>query len=451
MVQPPMNTPKRVVLLIADDWGPLGGCYGNAAPETPNIDALAADGVVFHRAYCTTPSCGPSRACILTGRHSYTHGQYGNPHGDSAFRVREDIRPLTRDLHDAGVFTGIIGKRHIQPMPLFGWDFAASGGDVISKDQTIHELSEFLALAGDQAFFLMMAPFLPHRTEFDGFDHPNYEGLPRREYSPDEVTVPDFLPDLPGVRSDLAKYYTAVTRFDSWVGSVLEHFRAKGIYENTLFLVMSDHGMPFVGAKASPFEGGHRCPLIAACPGQSVAKGSTDALVNWLDVGPTLLEWFGLSPAVDLPGRSFLDIIKTGAGERGETFLSHMFHGPQEYYPYRILCRKRWKYILRTDPDLPLPIPSDLIASESFQAVLTARPRHFGQRDPTEMLYGSLEALYDLENDPAESRNLADDPAFVDVLAEMRTALHAHRVKTGDPLLRKDLQKAWREIYPRAK
>lgn len=444
-----MSSPKRVVLLIADDWSPLAGCYGSKLPDTPFIDELARTGTTFHRAYCTSPSCGPSRACILTGLHSYSHGQYGNPHGPFAFRVAPWVRPITREFQEAGIRTGIIGKRHILPLESFGWDFHSTAEKIISKAQTLEDLGSFFEVAGHDPFFLMMASSLPHRTS-GGFDHANYEGLALREYSPEEVTVPDFLPDLPGVRQDLANYYSGITRFDEWVGSVLEEFKRRDLYEGTLFMVLSDHGMPFLGAKASPFEGGHHCPLIACCPGSGNPEGqNSHCLVSWLDLAPTIAEWLGVDAPSTWPGRSLAGILRGQDEQREEVYLSHLFHGLLEYYPYRIVCRQRWKYILRLDPDLPLPLPADLIVSLTNQAILEALPDKFGCRSPADVFYGPAEALYDLENDPGESKNLANDPSCTEILVEMRAAMEKHRIATQDPLLPKTNQGAWREAYPR--
>lgn len=452
-----MDTPstkqKRVVLLIADDWSPLGGCYGKKFPETPRIDELAHRGTTFHRAYCASPSCGPSRACILTGLHSYSHGQYGNPHGPSSFRIDSRTRPITKDFRNGGIKTGIIGKRHLLPIEPFEFDFKSESEKVISRDRTLQDLDAFLKIAGSSDFFLMMAPFLPHRTTPDGFDHPNYAGLALRPYAPEEVEVPDFLPDLPEVREDLANYYSAITRFDEWVGVVMDEFQKKGIFEETLFLVLSDHGMPFLGAKATPFEGGQRCPLVVSCPGSELGSDRhTSHLVSWLDIAPTLAEWFGLPAAPEWSGRSFLSTLKDEKPEGPEeVYLSHMFHGLLEYYPYRIVCRQRWKYILRLDPELPLPVPADLLVSKSFQGILKHRPETFGKRRPSEVFYGTAETLYDLENDPSETTNLAGDPAFSDVLQDLRVAMQKHREETGDPLLAKKNQQLWQDVYPREK
>jgi hypothetical protein len=103
------------------------------------------------------------------------------------------------------------------------------------------------------------------------------------------------------------------------------------------------------------------------------------------------------------------------------------------------------------DPELPLPVPSDLLVSKSFQGILKHRPETFGKRRPSEVFYGTAETLYDLENDPSETTNLAGDPAFSEVLQDLRVAMQKHREETRDPLLAKKDQQLWQDVYPREK
>jgi len=431
--------PKRVVILIADDWSPIAGCYGNPVVQTPNIDALAAEGTVFRRAYCASPSCGPSRATLFTGLHSYAHGQYGHPHGINYFRIRTDVATLPSLLRGAGVFTGAIGKRHVEPVSACGFDYVLPDKLSQSAEDCEAEVDEFLRQAGGRDYFLYVGSTLPHRT-VRGFDSPVFDSLGRTTYDPASVPVPSFLGDLPGVRADLADYYTAVSRFDAWVGRMLGKFRAAGQYEGTLFLIMSDHGMPFVGAKASPFEGGHRCPLIVAAPGSLPAGAKTDALACWTDVAPTILEWFG-QPAPDpCHGSSLLGVLERNEPPAREVYLSQMFHGVTEYYPYRVLVRDRFKYIHRLEPELVMPLPCDLVDSDSFDAIYASPDSGFGNRGARATFLPGGESLFDLVDDPGETVNLADDPAFAEILQEMLSSLQAHREATADPLLRKDVQ-----------
>ena len=116
---------RNVLLLIADDWSPIAGCYGNPAIRMPNVDALAARGTRFAQAFCTTPSCAASRASLLTGHYSHTHGQYGHSHSVHNFHTQLSMPSIPKVLGAAGFATGIIGKLHVQPVEVYPWEYDA--------------------------------------------------------------------------------------------------------------------------------------------------------------------------------------------------------------------------------------------------------------------------------------------------------------------------------------
>lgn len=177
------------------------------------------------------------------------------------------------------------------------------------------------------------------------------------------MIVPGFLPDVPEVREDLAGYYTALSRLDTGFGRVLDALDRSGQRDDTLVIVMSDHGMPFPGAKASSFDSEHHCPLIVRNPANRVGGTTRDALVNWTDMLPTILDWFGVK-GPPLQGRSFLPVLKTNNPSGwDETTYSHSFHEVNNYYPYRVIRQLHYKYVLNLFPELTLPLPTDLFAS----------------------------------------------------------------------------------------
>ena len=118
-----MRDKPSVLFLIADDWSRIARCYGNAAIQTPNIDALAEEGTVFDYAFCTSPSCAVSRACILTGQHSHTHGQYGHCHGIPGIRTHEFTQSIHKILQANGFATACIGKKHVEPANVYPFDY----------------------------------------------------------------------------------------------------------------------------------------------------------------------------------------------------------------------------------------------------------------------------------------------------------------------------------------
>lgn len=422
---------RSVLLLIADDWSPIAGCYGNLAIRTPNVDVLASRGTVFTQAFCTTPSCAASRACVLTGHYSHTHGQYGHTHGIHNFHTQLSMPSIPRTLGSSGFATGIVGKLHVQPEEVYPWTFDRQHvrGGTRNVAEMARQAGEFLTQTGDRPFYLHMGFGDPHRNFGNRETYPDVEEV---RYSPDEVVVPDFLPDHPAVRKELAEYYQSISRLDQGIGMAVDALEAAGRAADTLIVVMSDHGMPFPGAKGSSFDSGHRCPLILIRP--DAASARSDALVNWCNIAPTVLDWCGVEPPEGLPERSLVPILDEAHPEGWEeTFFSHSFHEVTNYYPYRVLRGRKYKYVRNLYPELTTPIPGDLWASPTWQTVLAEGIGMMGRRPTERFLHQDGEALFDVEADPEESTNLIHDPVVAEVAETMRRKVKAFRVETRDP------------------
>ncbi len=421
---------RNVLLMIADDWSPLGGCWGVPEVQTPNVDALAARGTRFTNAFCVTPSCAASRATILTGHYPQTNGQYGHTHGHHTFRTLPDMPSLPKQLGEAGFATACIGKLHVYPPEVYPWETEASPAGGLSNVQGLAELAgQFLDQHRDQPFYLHVGFGDPHRNFGN---HRSYPGVREVVYDPDTLPVPEFLPDHHAVRAELAQYYQAISRLDQGFGMVLDALRAAGRADDTLVLCLSDHGMPFPGAKASCYDSGHRCPLIIARPGQSQPVVN-DALVNWCNLAPTIYDWCGVSAPDGLPERSLLPILdESHPAGWDEVYTSHCFHEVHMHWPYRVLRGRRFKYVRVLYPEVPMPLPSDLWRSATWGAVLD-EGLDLGLRSTDKVLHHQPEELYDLQTDPLETTNVSDDPALAGVVAGMRAKVKEFRVRTGDP------------------
>jgi N-sulfoglucosamine sulfohydrolase len=248
-----------------------------------------------------------------------------------------------------------------------------------------------------------------------------YPNVKQASYSPADVVVPDFLPDLPEVRKELAEYYQAISRMDQGIGFVLEALEKSGRAKDTLVLYVGDNGMPFPTAKASLYDMGLRVPLIVA----GAAQGVNDALVHTPDIAPTAIEWMGLTPPkYPLHGRSLL-----APAQRDEIFFSHTFHEINNYYPFRGVRTARWKYVRVLYPELEMPLPTDLFASPTWRAIRD-RARH--------RLKHEAEELYDLQADPFETKNVAK--AHPEVLGDLRARTQRFRKETSDGWLVVDHQ-----------
>ncbi len=431
---------RNVLLLIADDWSAVGGCYGTPEVKTPHIDAFAARGTRFDQAFCVTPSCAASRGTILTGHYPHTNGQYGHSHAPHNLHTLPNMPSIPKTLKAHGFATACIGKLHVLPPEVYPWDFEAGGGRPGGNRNVqgmAERIGEFLARYPDQPFYCHVGYGDPHRDFGNG---PNYPGVTEVKYDPAEVHLPGFLPDHPAVRAELAEYYQSVSRFDQGIGMALRALEQSGRAAETLVIVMSDHGMPFPGAKASPYDSGHRCPLMIHAPGQRAGLVN-EALVNWCNLAPTVFDWCGVPAPDGLPERSLLPILETEQPDGwDECFYSHTFHEITNYYPYRSLRGRKYKYQRVLYPECRMPLPSDLWRSTTWRAIEGEQMSHCGARRTAEMMHHAAEELYDIEADPLETTNLADQPALRPVLESMRRRVQEFRRATADPWVLASIQ-----------
>jgi N-sulfoglucosamine sulfohydrolase len=459
----------NIVVFVADDHGQDTGAYGNTVVQTPHLDGLAADGVLFRHAYATTASCSASRSVILSGLHNHRTAQYGHEHDYSHFRSYDDLRTLPVLLQEAGYRTARIGKFHVAPASTYRFEQVLPANQR-SPAEMAETARAFIAAPDERPFFLYFATSDPHRGGGPAHELPSqpdrfgnrpdgYPGIETVEYDPSEVIVPPWLPDTPATRAELAQYYQSVSRLDQGFGRLVQVLKEEGAYDRTLILYLSDHGAAFAGAKTTVYEPGLRSPLIVRHP-QARRRGVTsDALVSWVDLTPTLLEFAGAQPpvyrqhigspevrqAAELPvehglhGRSFLAIAE-GEEPTGwdEVYASHTFHEIQMYYPMRVVRARQYKLIWNIAHQLPFPFSTDLWRSATWQAVWPEGPdTTYGRRTVAGYVNRSEFELYDLEQDPDESRNLAGDPRYAAVLAEYQQKLRAFQARTSDPWILK--------------
>ena len=434
----PAGETRNVVLIVSDDHGLDAGCYGNSAIRTPNIDRLASQGTRFTNAFCTTSSCSPSRSVLLTGLQNHANGQYGLQHDIHHFQTFDRVRSLPVRLSEAGYRTAIVGKYHLAPDSVYRFDETLTGG-MPGGDRNPVAMAErsrsFIETEDDRPFFLYYCTSDPHRSG-DGFANDrDYPGVEAAAYDPADVIVPAFLPDNPEVRRELAEYYQSVSRLDQGVGRLLEVLEETGRLESTLVIYLSDNGIPFPGAKTTLYEPGMHLPLIVRAPEQSDRGGACDAMVSFVDVAPTILDYAGVDvPESEFHGRSFLGGVGAEHIEgRDEVYASHTFHEVTMYYPMRAVRTRRHKLIHNLAYPLAFPFASDLWNSATWQGVLRRGDPSYGPRPTSDYLQRPEFELYDLEADPNEVHNLADDPGSAEVLADLKARLRSYREATDDP------------------
>jgi arylsulfatase A-like enzyme len=417
----------NVVQVTCHDLGRHVAPYGVETVETPAFDRVAGEGVRFEQSFTCAPQCSPSRAAIATGRYPHENGVMGLVHDEFAWDLHEDERHVAGVLGDAGWRTGVVGIHHETRRP------AAFFDEVHEEPFHCEAVSDAAAAfvdrhAGGDPFYLQVGYFEPHRMP----GSPSGFGPQPRETT-DGVTVPAYLEDDAGARREVAAFEGAIERVDAAIGRLLDALDAAGVADETILLLTTDHGIPFPRAKCSPYDPGIETCLFVRWPGTIAADVVRDEVVTTVDHLPTLLDLVDVEVPEGVSGRSVAPLL-TGADETVETdetddgdrFRETLF-GEMTYHDY---CDpRRW---LRTDRHKLIvnftTAPSFMDPTQSWRPeTVTRHPV-----DPALAYHPPVE-LYDLEADPLETENLADErPGVRDALL---ARLGSWLERTDDPIL----------------
>ncbi|NGM70594.1 sulfatase [Natronolimnobius sp. AArcel1] len=429
------SSQPNILLIHAHDLGRYLGCYG-VDIETPNIDALAADGALFERHFATAPQCSPSRGSLMTGRVPHVNGLMGLAHGD--WGLHDDERILPQHLGDAGYETHLFGLQHIsQDTDRLEYDRVHSEGNLYpGVSPAVHQanrarnvasvVSSFLdASEYEEPFFASIGFFECHRVEEDdgrfGFDA-EYYGAD----DPEAIRPLPYLPDRRGLRHDLGEMRGMVYALDEGVGTILEAVADNGLDEDTLVLVTTEHGIAFPRAKGTCYDAGIEAALVMRYPDVIDPGERYDELVSNVDVLPTILEFAGVEVPDAVDGRSVAGLITDRTEsytKRDRIFAEMTWH--DMYNPVRAIRTDRYKYI-RSFWHLPtVYLPADVFASESGREV----------RETDGVPRRQYEELYDLRDAPQEDDNVVYEPRYQDVRRDLSRELYEWMDDTADPLL----------------
>ena len=447
----------NVLLIVSEDNGPELGCYGDRFARTPHLDQLAEDGIFFRRAFVPQAGCSQSRASFLTGLYPHQHGQIGL--ATWGFRLyREDTPNLPRTLKEAGYRTGIIGKLHINPSSAFPFDMH----EITSANFQRTQLSDYAKYAkefmnaGEQPFFLSVNYPDAHRPWIG-----QVGGLPENPQTKDDVQVLEYMGiESPKLREMVADHYNCMSRLDSLVGDLLHVLDQSGKADNTIVIYIGDHGADMLRGKRTCYEGGLRIPMLMRWPGH-IAPQVRDELVSTLDLMPTLLKETGAKPVEGLPGAELQPLFRSGVAKwRTHYFAEYHTHAAApNYFPQRSVRSDRYKLIENLlpetiHPDYDVTIEKlqasnrgqDYAGNLDLSAVIAAS-RHEVKAAYALMRQPPRYQLYDLQEDPYEFRNLANDPDYAKVRADLQERLDQWRRETKDPLLdSKKLQRLTKEV-----
>jgi arylsulfatase A-like enzyme len=412
----------NVLFILPDEWrGQALRCMGNPDVQTPHIDQLAAEGILFRQTFANTPVCCPARATILTGTYTNRNGMLAND-----LRLKESLVSLADIYGHAGYRTGFIGKWHLDGGPrlpgfvppgprrhgfqywaanecnhnyFYNWYFRDENVPIVSEKYEPEFWTDlaidFLNESQDKPFFLMLAPGAPH----DPYLAPEkYLGL----YDPQKLAMEsNWVEGTPGAgRKEIAGYCAAITAVDDQVGRLLRTLRELKLDENTLVLFSSDHGN-MLGSqgkilKRKPWEESIRVPGIMRYPGVISPGRTTEALFSHVDFAPTLLSLCGLPIPAEMQG-SNLSRVAVGKAEEGPASVLFQIFGP-----YRGDGTER-----------------------AWRGVRTGR-----------FMYARWESgpwlLYDVHKDPYELQNLVNDAAYASELRDLDKQLLDWMSRVGD-------------------
>lgn len=431
----PTQPPDRpnIVLIHPHNLGRYLGCYGYDV-ETPNADRLAGEGIRMTDYFCTAPHCSPSRGSMWTGTYPHRNGLVGLAH--LGWRLDDDQPTLVDFLNSAGYRTHLFGLQHVYEDPAeMNFDTIAGsthGFTVDEPAESVADRVEEFFHSGEanrsEPFFASIGFSEVHRQPLVDrcldcgwtFDLEGYESD-----DPAEVEPLSFLPDGPGHREDLAHFHGMVRAVDAGLGRVLNAIDETGHRENTLVIFTTDHGIGFPRAMGTCYDPGVETFLLARWPERIDPGGTDDHLLSNVDLMPTVLDLLDIEPPDDIDGRSFAPVL-TDQGEyspREQIFHELTWHS--KYMPSRAIRTDQYKYI-HTFGDQPrVYIPAPLFTAPSG---LEVRDEFYSEQRPTE-------ELYDLEADPDEQENLADDPSHQATLERLRGKVDEWMQTTNDRLL----------------
>jgi N-sulfoglucosamine sulfohydrolase len=449
----------NILFLTLDDmnWDSMG-VYGSKVPKiTPHMDALAKKGLRFKYAYVQSPNCSPSRNVFQSGRYPHNSGLVG------FYNVQPSFKTLPEQLKENGYITAVLNKPRDSSMhgdyDQF-WDHheimkADRKRDAASYKRVFEDFLERVR-EDKKPFYCVVNVADPHKPFF-GEAASKKEGMddfePSRLYKTNEVEVPPFLPEAKEIHQEIADYYNSVKRADDCIGSVLEAFRESEFKENTIVMLVSDHGMALPFAKSSLYPNGVRTPWLVTWPGK-IKPNTVEKrhMISAIDFMPTILDLCGIDPDPTVDGRSFLPLIqgREQAG-RDKVFVQFNENAGGNPSPMRAVITKKYCYVFNAWSNGERAFMSASNFHTSYKKMkkmaatdpkIEARFNHLQKR--------SVEELYAIDKDPHALKNLIDKSVYKSIVEQLQSTLENWMKENQDPaldafLIKEDPQKldAW--------
>ena len=411
----------NILWLTSEDHGPEMGCYGDANARTPNIDALAAKGMLFKRAWSNHPVCAPARTAIISGMYATSTG---GVHMRSMVPMPAGTKMYPQFLREAGYYATNNSKEDYNlEKPDGTWDDSSGRAHWRERRK-------------GQPFFAIFNSTKSHESQIRTRPH-------RQIADPAKMRIPAYHPDTPEVRQDWAQYYDKVSEADADAGARLKEVEEAGLADETIVFYYGDHGSGMPRSKRWPSNSGLHVPLVVyfpakwkhLAPKEYQPGGKSDRMVSFVDLAPTVLSIAGVRPPTWMQGHAFAGPFQTEPqpylyGARGRMdermdYVRSITDGRYVYlrnfYPH-VSQAQRVSYQFET--------PTTRIWRELFDQGKTNEAQSLFWRTPK-----APEELYDLQNDRDEVRNLASSAEHRAILEKLRTAQREHLEKIRDVCL----------------
>lgn len=403
-------------------------CYGGQNLQTTNIDKLAEQGLKFNNIYASEAMCVPTRASLFTGLYPVRHGSYQNHKP-----VYDNLKSVGHYLADLGYRVGLTGKDHVtKPKAVFPFDIIEGfePNCVSPTDEYSLEAVKKYMTASEKPYCLFVMSINPHTPWTSG---------DTTEFDQKKLKLPSDWVDTPLTRRQYVKYLAEIRRLDNQVGDITKLLTETGQDKNTIVIFLGEQGAQFPGAKWNLWDSGQKSSMIVRWPGQVKAKAETNAIVQYEDITPTLIDIAGGKAIAGLDGQTFLPVLK-GQSKTARAYAYGIHNNIPEGdpYPIRSIRDDRYKLIVnllpeteyynrfmmtreRKDRNTVWFSWVDKAADDPNAKKITSR---FVNRPPVE--------FYDLQNDPFELNNLASDPAQAKRIETFKKELQAWMKQQGD-------------------
>ena len=413
----PAQELPNILWITSEDHGPEMGAYGDAYATTPNVDALAAKGMLYRTAWSTAPVCAPARTTIISGMYPPSTG---SQHMRSLTRLPASMLMYPQYLRAAGYYvTNNMKKDYNLEEQGEVWDESSNKAHWKNRKK-------------GQPFFAIFNSTVSHESQIRTRPH-------QQIHDPAKVRLPAYHPDLPEVRQDWAQYYDKVTEADAIAGERLRELEQAGLSGDTIIFYYGDHGSGMPRSKRWTYNSGLHVPLVVyfpdkwkhLAPPEYRPGGESFRLVGFVDLAPTLLSIAGIEPPPHMQGLAFAGKHATPEPEFLFGFRDRM---DERYDMSRAVRDQRYIYIRNFKPHRPygqyiaymFQTPTTRVWFEKFgPGVCCTPPTSFWNEKPSD-------ELYDLLQDPDEVHNLANSERYAAVKKRLSEALGEWQLRIRD-------------------